>query len=966
SFTVQSFTVHVCVYTDESYKAKFLESHNEYRKKHGAPEVTYNEELCSTAQKWADHLLSIKTLKHSETDDGENVYYSWSSSAQKLTGAEAVESWYSEIKDYDFSKSGYQPKTGHFTQVVWKATTEIGLGFATDGNTVFVVGQYRTAGNITNAGYYEKNVLPLGSEYNAKSDSKPQPANGKSDSIKPQPAVADESYKAKFLESHNEYRKKHGAPEVTYNEELCSTAQKWADHLLSIKTLKHSETEDGENVYYSWSSSPQKLTGAEAVESWYSEIKDYDFSKSGYQPKTGHFTQVVWKATTEIGLGFATDGKAVFVVGQYRTAGNITNAGYYEDNVLPLGSKYNAKSDSKPQPANAKSDSKPQPAVADESYKAKFLESHNEYRKKHGAPEVTYNEELCSTAQKWADHLLSIKTLQHSETDDGENVYYSWSSSPKKLTGAEAVESWYSEIKDYDFSKPGFQSGTGHFTQVVWKATTEIGLGFATDGKAVFVVGQYRTAGNITNAGYYEKNVLPLGSEYNAKSDSKPQPANAKSDSIKPQPAVADESYKAKFLESHNEYRKKHGAPEVTYNEELCSTAQKWADHLLSIKTLQHSETDDGENVYYSWSSSPKKLTGAEAVESWYSEIKDYDFSKPGFQSGTGHFTQVVWKATTEIGLGFATDGNTVFVVGQYRPAGNMTNAGYFEKNVLPAASTANLVSSYQHLPAKNTINSEWWHSGLCQPSKLSSAWYQHWPPVRAVSELMGKNNYCYCYFIFSSITAQTAMADESYKAKFLESHNEYRKKHGAPEVTYSEELCSTAQKWADHLLSIKTLEHSETDDGENVYYSWSSCAKGLTGAEAVESWYSEIKDYDFSKPGFQSNTGHFTQVVWKATTEIGLGFATDGNTVFVVGQYRPAGNMTNAGYFEKNVLPADSFLMRPQLILLNVVCPSWWYADITLDTVALDTSQRLAVLVTDVPARRAPTICPLLNSGEP
>ena len=38
------------------------------------------------------------------------------------------------------------------------------------------------------------------------------------------------------------------------------------------------------------------------------------------------------------------------------------------------------------------------------------------------------------------------------------------------------------------------------------------------------------------------------------------------------------------------------------------------------------------------------------------------------------------------------------------------------------------------------------------------------------------------------------------------------------------------------------------------------------------------------------------------------------------------------------------------------------WYADITLDTVALDTSQRLAVLVTDAPARRA--ICPLLNSG--
>uniref|UniRef100_A0A3B3R1N1 SCP domain-containing protein n=1 Tax=Paramormyrops kingsleyae TaxID=1676925 RepID=A0A3B3R1N1_9TELE len=51
---------------------------------------------------------------------------------------------------------------------------------------------------------------------------------------------------------------------------------------------------------------------------------------------TGHFTQVVWKDSQEMGIGLATDGKGnVFVVAQYRPAGNITNAGYYEQNVLP-------------------------------------------------------------------------------------------------------------------------------------------------------------------------------------------------------------------------------------------------------------------------------------------------------------------------------------------------------------------------------------------------------------------------------------------------------------------------------------------------------------------------------------------------------------------------------------------------------------------------------------------------------
>lgn len=52
-----------------------------------------------------------------------------------------------------------------------------------------------------------------------------------------------------------------------------------------------------------------------------------------------------------------------------------------------------------------------------------------------------------------------------------------------------------------------------------------------------------------------------------------------------------------------------------------------------------------------------------------------------------GHFTQVVWKGSKEVGVGLATDGKTVFVVGQYQPAGNISNPGYFEKNVLPAGS---------------------------------------------------------------------------------------------------------------------------------------------------------------------------------------------------------------------------------------------------------------------------------------
>lgn len=56
----------------------------------------------------------------------------------------------------------------------------------------------------------------------------------------------------------------------------------------------------------------------------------------------------------------------------------------------------------------------------------------------------------------------------------------------------------------------------------------------------------------------------------------------------------------------------------------------------------------------------------------------------------TGHFTAMVWKSTKKLGVGKATasDGSS-FVVARYFPAGNITNQGHFDNNVLPAKASA-------------------------------------------------------------------------------------------------------------------------------------------------------------------------------------------------------------------------------------------------------------------------------------
>jgi hypothetical protein len=55
----------------------------------------------------------------------------------------------------------------------------------------------------------------------------------------------------------------------------------------------------------------------------------------------------------------------------------------------------------------------------------------------------------------------------------------------------------------------------------------------------------------------------------------------------------------------------------------------------------------------------------------------------------------------------------------------------------------------------------------------------------------------------------------------------------------------------------------------------------------------------------------------------------------------------------------------HPLFLFADVVFPWFVYADITLETVALDTPSRVAVSVTDAIAKRLPTICPLSKSNK-
>lgn len=135
----------------------------------------------------------------------------------------------------------------------------------------------------------------------------------------------------------------------------------------------------------------------------------------------------------------------------------------------------------------------------------------------------------------------------------------------------------------------------------------------------------------------------------------------------------------------HNIYRgRHHDTPPLVSDEALDRVAQAWADKLQKTGNLAHGMLRGpkgerlGQNV--AWSSSPT-WNATQGVDAWYNEIVHYDWSSPVFRPTTGHFTQVVWKASTRVGVGVSQGSKGTYVVVDYSPPGNVQ--GRFRTNVL-------------------------------------------------------------------------------------------------------------------------------------------------------------------------------------------------------------------------------------------------------------------------------------------
>lgn len=147
----------------------------------------------------------------------------------------------------------------------------------------------------------------------------------------------------------------------------------------------------------------------------------------------------------------------------------------------------------------------------------------------HGVPSLTWNQDLADYAQQYIDELdagtygssygACSGNLLHSSRaglNYGENLAYG------TISATQGVDLWYDEIVYYDIADPASSIGTfeqyGHFTQVVWKSTSQLGcvVHECSAKGTIYLICEYHTEGNIFVSPdeykyyYFKQNVLPL------------------------------------------------------------------------------------------------------------------------------------------------------------------------------------------------------------------------------------------------------------------------------------------------------------------------------------------------------------------------------------------------------------------------------------------------------------------------
>ncbi len=140
----------------------------------------------------------------------------------------------------------------------------------------------------------------------------------------------------------------------------------------------------------------------------------------------------------------------------------------------------------------------PQPDEA-----ARILAAHNAARASLGLDPLRWNATLAAQAEQWAEQVARVDRLHHglgSGSGQGENL---WMGTRERFTVEEMVGRWVAEKQLFRHGRfphnslTGDWAAVGHYTQIVWRRTREVGCSLARGVRNDVLVCRYHEAGNV-------------------------------------------------------------------------------------------------------------------------------------------------------------------------------------------------------------------------------------------------------------------------------------------------------------------------------------------------------------------------------------------------------------------------------------------------------------------------------------
>lgn len=146
----------------------------------------------------------------------------------------------------------------------------------------------------------------------------------------------------------------------------------------------------------------------------------------------------------------------------------------------------------------------------------------------------------------------------------------------------------------------------------------------------------------------------------------------------------------------------------------------------------------------------------------------------------------------------------------------------------------------------------------------------------------------------------QRRLVTVSLKTDMLAAHNTARRQVGLGPMVWSSNLAADAAAYARQMSRSQRFAHSRQKpgarpQGENL---WMGTHNAFSYAEMAGSWVDEQRLYDGGSTdqalfsGTLGDTGHYTQIIWRRTRQVGCAVASNASDDYLVCRYLPAGNI--------------------------------------------------------------------------